>query len=273
MSGLSLDLGCGPSKREGTIGVDMVAGPGVDHVADFETDRLPFPDGSVDHVFSAHCLEHLREPILLFSEISRIARDGARLELWTPYAWENSAFVFGHRTFFNEDHYLHLCLWFAGLWQPALGKRWVLRDIVYVIEPTVLADLHRRRIDLDFALRYYKGIVREFGVLIDVWRDFSGPETSPRRWFAVDRSAERHALPPVPHPRPTVTPMEVAEATAWFAAPFMPPEPRSRRFATVPRLLERARFVAREEGMTAVVRKMGAYVRKRVWAASTASDG
>jgi hypothetical protein len=67
--------------------------------------------------------------------------------------------------------------------------------------------------------------------------------------------------------------MELAEATAWFAAPFMPPEPRSRRFATVPRLLERARFVAREEGLTAVVRKMGAYVRKRVWAASAASGG
>jgi hypothetical protein len=277
MSGLRLDLGCGPSKKEGTLGLDKVAWPGVDHVVDFETDRLPWPDGSVEYVFSAHCLEHLQEPGLLLGEVSRICQDGACLEFWTPYAWENSAFVFGHRTFYNEDHYLHMCLWFAGLWRSLLGKRWVLRDIVYVIDPPVLADLFRRRIDLDFALRYYKGIVREFGVLIDVWRDFPGPEPLPRRWFAADRYAERHPLPPVVFPRPDVPAGELAEATAWFSAPFSatpgdPPSSLARGVCLLSRLAARARAVAREEGAAAVVRRTLRYL-ERVRIARTTSAG
>ncbi len=274
MSGLRLDLGCGVAKAEGTIGVDKVAGPGVDHVVDFETDRLPFADGSVEYVFSSHCLEHLQAPLLLFTEISRVCQSGARLEFWTPYAWENSAFVFGHRTFYNEDQYLHLCVWFWNVWTAALGARWVLRDVVYVIEPAVLIDLYRRRIHLDFALRYYKGIVREFGVLIDVWRDFPGPEIPSRRWFANGRSARRHPLPPIVHPAADVPDDELAEATAWLAAPFAgaspaPPEPVRPSpppygLALAGHLLRRARLVARQEGLAEVARKTAAYARRRI---------
>ncbi len=57
-----LDLGCGPKKRAGYVGVDALPAPGVDYVIDIETEPLPFPDGSVSHVFSSHCPEHLKDP-------------------------------------------------------------------------------------------------------------------------------------------------------------------------------------------------------------------
>jgi len=271
MSGLRLDLGCGATKKEGTIGLDVVPGPVVDQVLNFETDPLPFPDGSVEYVFSSHCLEHLPGPFPLFTEISRVCQEGAGLEFWTPYAWENSAFIFGHRTFYNEDHYLHACLWFADYWQKLLGKRWVLREIVYVIEPSVLAELFREQVNLDFALRYYKGIVREFGVMIDVWGNYPGPEIQPERRFAANREAERHPLPPIAYPPAEIPPDELAKATAWLSAssverplarrePVAPPGQRP-RLALARHLASRFRVVAREEGLLAVARRTGGYLR------------
>jgi SAM-dependent methyltransferase len=274
VSGLRLDVGCGASKTEGSVGLDKVAHPGVDYVLDFETDRLPFDDGSVEYVFSSHCLEHLQDPWRLFAEISRICQDGARLEFWTPYGWENSAFVFGHRTFYNEDHYLHLCLWFSDIWKAALGKRWVLREIVYIIDPPVVADLFRRRINLDFALRYYKGIVREFGVLIDIWHDFPGSEVQPKRHFATNRSSPRYPLPSVVYPVPEIPLGELAEATAWLSAPFLEPPIEAHQLVlsssspnglTLMRhLASRLRDVGREEGLVAMARATATYVRKRM---------
>jgi len=265
VSGLRLDLGCGPSKAAGTIGVDMVASPGVDHVVDFETNRLPFDDGSVEYIFSSHCLEHLGYPEFLFREISRVCRDGARLELWTPYAWENSAFVFGHRTFYNEDQYLHVCVWFSALWAATLGARWILREIVYVIDPPILMDLYRRRVDLDFALRYYKGIVREFCVLIDVWRNFPGPEAPVRRSFSNDRDAPRYPLPPIVYPLPEVPDAEVSRAAAWLSAPFPEPPASPRQgLALVGHLARRARTVAHREGLAQALRKTVTYARARL---------
>src|SRR5438045_2147683 len=105
-----LDLGCGPKKRAGYIGVDVTHYPGVDHIVDMNTQPLPFEDSSVSHVFSSHCLEHLREPMQFFREIARVAEEGAEVEIWTPYAFSNGAFMFSHLQFLTEDHYSHMCL-------------------------------------------------------------------------------------------------------------------------------------------------------------------
>jgi predicted SAM-dependent methyltransferase len=55
-SGLRLNLGCGHVPREGYINVDQRDLPGVDIIAD--AGRLPFEEGSVVEIFSAHTLEH-----------------------------------------------------------------------------------------------------------------------------------------------------------------------------------------------------------------------
>lgn len=80
-----MDLGCGAYKIPGTIGVDQIALPGVDHVVDLDTQPLPFPDDSVSYIFSSHTLEHLREVShLLLHEIPRVVRHGPPFEMWAP---------------------------------------------------------------------------------------------------------------------------------------------------------------------------------------------
>ena len=55
-SGLRLNLGCGHVPREDYLNVDQRDLPGVDIIA--EAGRLPFEEGSVAEIFSAHMLEH-----------------------------------------------------------------------------------------------------------------------------------------------------------------------------------------------------------------------
>ncbi len=57
--GPRLNLGCGHLPMDGYVNVDMRELPGVDVVA--PVDSLPFDDGTVAEVFSAHVLEHFPE--------------------------------------------------------------------------------------------------------------------------------------------------------------------------------------------------------------------
>lgn len=217
---LRLDLGCGNCRKEGTIGLDIQPGPGVDHVLDLANQPLPFADRTVAYVHSSHFLEHVKDPTQLFAEITRVAADGARLEFWTPYAWENSAFIIDHKMFFNEDHYLHICVWFVDFWEKILKARWQLEEFTYVLNPVVAVDLHRGRIPLDFALRYHKGVVKEFGVHITVRRDKPAVNTKPRRTFCVGRNEARYPLPERDYTL-DLNPGRVAldRAIAWLSMP------------------------------------------------------
>ena len=214
--GLRIDIGCGSVKKEGTIGIDIVPGAGVDHVLDVLGQPLPFPDRSVAYVHSSHFLEHVNDPSALFVEITRVARDGATLEFWTPYAWENSAFIIGHKMFFNEDHYLHMCVWFVDFWENILKARWLLKEFTYVIHPDVALDLRRRQVPFEHALRYFKGVVKEWGVILEVRRDKPAPEARPRRTIALERNGERWELPRVDYTMGRTPASDARAAMEWL---------------------------------------------------------
>jgi SAM-dependent methyltransferase len=191
MTPLKIDIGCGYAKRPGFVGVDKDAVDGVDHVVDVERAPLPFGDRTVDTIFSAHCLEHLAEHALIFHEMSRVAVDGARLEIWTPYGWTDEAFIYTHRTFFNELHYLHPCYMFPEHWRPILGASWQLEEFQFIVADEVLADLRRHHVSLDFALKHLKGIAVEFGVHLRIWHDAPPPLAMPLRTYSRTRDGER----------------------------------------------------------------------------------
>jgi hypothetical protein len=60
--GVKLNLGCGHIALDGYINVDRRELPGVDVVGDVA--ELPFEEGSVQEIFSAHLLEHFPEEML-----------------------------------------------------------------------------------------------------------------------------------------------------------------------------------------------------------------
>lgn len=217
MNNLRIDLGCGLQKKEGTLGIDVESYPGVDHVVDLEKEPLPFADRSVEYVHSSHMLEHIENPEGIFREISRVCIDGAQLEFWTPYNWSNSAFIYGHNVFYNEDHYMHMCVWHSDAWTNSLHARWLLKEFTYVINPPVLVELYRRHVSLDFALRYYKGLVSEFGVFIEVHHNYVGDSLQPRRTFTVDRSAKKYPVKTLMSELDW-SQIELEDALEWFSS-------------------------------------------------------
>jgi len=60
--------------------------PGCEfRAADFESDRLPWPDASMDAITCMHVVEHLRNPGLLLNEVGRLLRPGGRAYFETPH--------------------------------------------------------------------------------------------------------------------------------------------------------------------------------------------
>lgn len=215
-SNLRIDLGCGSVKKAGTLGVDIQEIPGVDFVVDLERSPLPFGNDTVEYVHSSHFLEHVVSPSPIFSEIARVCKDGARLEFWTPYAWSDDAFIFTHKTFFTEEHYLHMCVRYPEFYRDFLHSRWVLHEIQYVVRPEVLGELWANHTTLDYALRYFHNVAREFGVYMTVHKT-GEPDIPPiRRTFSISRSTERFELRREDPTKYASTPMW--EALKHFAA-------------------------------------------------------
>lgn len=84
---LRLNLGCGHVPLEGYLNVDRRALPGVDVVA--EVDELPFEQGEVDEIFSAHLLEHFPQEQLrreLLPYFFNLLKEGGEFHAVVPDA-------------------------------------------------------------------------------------------------------------------------------------------------------------------------------------------
>lgn len=91
---VKLDIGCGPNKKEGFIGIDQFPMSGVDVVMDLRKDRLPYEDNSVDEVNASHFLEHLTatERVHLLNEVYRVLKHGGTATVITPHWASNRAY-------------------------------------------------------------------------------------------------------------------------------------------------------------------------------------
>lgn len=73
------------------VGIDMLAGPGVDMVADLE-EGLQEDLGLFDHVECMSVLEHSRRPWLLAANIERLLAPGATIYVTVPFVWRLHAY-------------------------------------------------------------------------------------------------------------------------------------------------------------------------------------
>ncbi len=97
-----IELGCGPKKKPGCIGIDKVDLPGVDIVADIEQ-GLPFlPDFSVDEIHCRSVLEHIDNFTLMVKEMCRVLKPGGKARVYVPH-FSNPYFYSDptHRRFFG----------------------------------------------------------------------------------------------------------------------------------------------------------------------------
>jgi len=99
---VKIDLGCGQRKREGYIGVDALALPGVDIVHDLDVFPYPFEEGSAGTVWMDNILEHVKDPLKVMEEVHRISANGAGVVVSVPYFRSCYATIDPtHRNFFG----------------------------------------------------------------------------------------------------------------------------------------------------------------------------
>ena len=98
-----LNIGCGYLLEKDSIGID-IKDCGQDIVWDVRG-GIPFPDNSVDIVYSSHFVEHLddEEGMDFFREVYRVLKSEGETEHVLPHATDPTAFYFGHRSFWNEE--------------------------------------------------------------------------------------------------------------------------------------------------------------------------
>lgn len=208
---ISIDIGCGSQKKEGCIGLDSVAGEGVDYVIDLTQERWPFEDDSVSYVFSSHFLEHVHAPNHIFHELGRISRDGAQFEFWTPYPFSEGGFYYGHVAFLSESLWMEFCYFHRDMFLSMLGGRWLLNAINYVVREETAKTLWQQGFSIDFAIKHFKDVVVEFGIEIEFRRDLDVPARLPQRTYSFSRYGERIDLGSAPKPVIGSPPYRLAE--------------------------------------------------------------
>ena len=188
-----IELGCGSNKRTGFYGIDIAPGPQVDLVMDFERQPLPFPDASVDYIYSSHAFEHLEapgSPIQTLREMVRVCRDGATVEIWTPYGKSNDALLLGHRNFYTETHWQHIVYLYDSFYLGEDPGRFVWEKTQYVLWPSIVEQLGRLGVSLEFALDHMFNVAMEFGVFLRVDKKAikaANPQ-HPRKVFGYSRT-------------------------------------------------------------------------------------
>jgi predicted SAM-dependent methyltransferase len=112
-----LDVGCGPYKRPGAVGLDILPLPGVDVVHNLGKYPYPFQANSFDEIYCYHVLEHVDDMIATVKELYRIMKPGGVLFVRVPHAsccttaWGDPTHkrFFVHRSFEHfdsrSDHY------------------------------------------------------------------------------------------------------------------------------------------------------------------------
>jgi predicted SAM-dependent methyltransferase len=105
-----LELGCGPNKTAGRIGIDLIDLPGVDIVANID-DGLGFlPDASVDAIYSESFFEHVADLQQLMAEIVRVLKPDGYNWMFVPH-FSNPFYYsdYTHKSFFGLYTLRYFC--------------------------------------------------------------------------------------------------------------------------------------------------------------------
>lgn len=112
-NGIRLDIGCGATKHEGFVGMDVRKLPGVDIVQDLEKFPWKLPNESVSIMIASHVVEHINPAGGIFlkfmDECWRVLKPGGEFLISCPYATSPGMFRDPtHCNFINEETWAYL---------------------------------------------------------------------------------------------------------------------------------------------------------------------
>ena len=92
---MKIDFGGGETlkkKEDGFEVCDIIINKDIEYPnVDFNSDRLPFEDESLDEGFCNHCLEHISNTKLFLNELHRVLKKDAKITFIVPYGtWVGS---------------------------------------------------------------------------------------------------------------------------------------------------------------------------------------
>lgn len=86
-----LHLGCGETRKDGAINVDIRETPATDMVVDLNQTPWPWDANAVDHISAEHVFEHLDSVESALRECHRILRPGGTLRVVWPVGMNERA--------------------------------------------------------------------------------------------------------------------------------------------------------------------------------------
>lgn len=89
---LNYDVGCGPSKANGFIGIDVRKLVGVDIVHDLNILPWPIQKSSVDLLIASHVIEHVNDAVAFMSEIYSVLKKGGKAIIRYPHFSQRHTF-------------------------------------------------------------------------------------------------------------------------------------------------------------------------------------
>ncbi|MGH9817239.1 MAG: class I SAM-dependent methyltransferase [Candidatus Acidiferrales bacterium] len=105
-----LDVGCGPYKFSGAIGVDMNPATQADVLAHLDKGALPFADNTFDQLRAMHLIEHVEDVIKTMEDFHRVVRPGGTIYIVTPHYTDFSSFRDPtHRWHLNTYSFIYFC--------------------------------------------------------------------------------------------------------------------------------------------------------------------
>jgi len=107
---VTIELGCGPHKQPGHIGIDRIDLPGVDIVANIDQGLGFLPDASVDTITSRSFFEHANDLDQLVTEVVRVLKPGGSNWLFVPHF--SNPFYYSdhtHKNFFGLYTLRYFC--------------------------------------------------------------------------------------------------------------------------------------------------------------------
>lgn len=180
---MRLNLGCGRDIRDGWVNLDSVPGPGVDHVVDFTTGKLPFRADSVDYSEGSHIIEHLPNPLPFMEELHRVTMAGGQVVFRCPYGSSDDAdedpthvrrMFHGSWGFFGQPNY----------WRADYGYRgdWAVAEVQLLIQPD-FAGLPDE--DLQRAVMTQRNVVAEMVATLSAVKPARRPDKDLRDEYKV----------------------------------------------------------------------------------------